>query len=331
MPFMGPRIVLLAVAILFACPKAAFAEPPSVADAGRAPTADELNAQGVELRRQGEDAEALAVFERAHALRPSARAAAQVGLAQQALGHWREAEQGLLQALRGPVDEADSPWLARNRVYLEAGLTVVQNHLGWLRVDSDTSGAEVWIAGQLGGRLPLDHPIRVVAGDVSVEVRASGFEAIRRAVAVEAGSEASATFTFGPPRSDAVPPAAGKRPTRAQSGRRTAGWVTLGGAGGLLLVGIAANATREREVSIYNDDSQCGPSAGQSRYDRCRANRDIGSVAETVAIVTYAGAAVAGIAAGVLLLGGSPAASAPVALRAECGFAANGLLCVGAF
>jgi hypothetical protein len=51
---------------------------------------DELIASGIALRKTGHDAEALAVFQRAYAARPSARAMAQAALAHQALTDWRE-------------------------------------------------------------------------------------------------------------------------------------------------------------------------------------------------------------------------------------------------
>src|SRR5690242_7609040 len=50
------------------------------------PTEDELIRQGVESRRHRDDAGALATFQKAYELHKSARAAAQMGLAEFALG-----------------------------------------------------------------------------------------------------------------------------------------------------------------------------------------------------------------------------------------------------
>src|ERR1700755_329211 len=50
--------------------------------------------EGVSLRRQGRDEEALEVFRRAHAEAPTPRTSAQMALAAQAVGNWVEAEAG---------------------------------------------------------------------------------------------------------------------------------------------------------------------------------------------------------------------------------------------
>jgi hypothetical protein len=310
-------------------------ERANVAVAG--PTADQLIADGIALRKRGEDAEALAVFERTYRLFPSARAAAQIALAQQALGHWREAERGLFEALRGSADDADNQWIARNRTYLEESLATVQGRLAWLDVDSNTPGAEIWIAGELYGRVPLGGPLRVVAGELTVEARAAGSATVRQTLQVAAGSQSRVALTFSNESAEneratqrfETKPAPSLAPP--SSGRRRAGWIALAGSGGLLLVGVAAHVTREWEAQIYNDDSQCGPLLGQTRYDRCKANRDIGSAAQTIAIGAYAGAAVLGGVAGVLLLGGSRTPSAPASGFVGCTLAGSGLSCDGAF
>src|SRR3569832_91379 len=65
---------------------------------------DAVIARGVALRKEGDDQAArdlfMKVYERSH----SARAAGQLGLAEQALGRWEEAEAHLREALRSPND-----------------------------------------------------------------------------------------------------------------------------------------------------------------------------------------------------------------------------------
>jgi hypothetical protein len=324
--------IALVAALLVASPVTAVAQEPRAVAVDSVQTPDELIAKGIELRKRGADAEALAVFQRAYALHPCARAAAQIGLAQQALGHWREAETGLLEALRGSADDTDAEWMARNRVYLDQSLAAVQSHLGWLQVDSNLAGAEVWIAGELGGRVPLDRPIRVVAGEVPLEARASGLGTVQQTVHVEAGAQARAVLTYSsPPMVESRAPHDEPTPTLTDSGRRTAGWFALGGAAGLLLIGVAAQVTREWEAHIYNDDGQCGPMGSLTRYERCGTNRDIGSVAESIALGAYAGAAVAAVTAGVLLFTGSRRASASTTGHAACWVAGDGIRCGGRF
>ncbi|HEX4352161.1 MAG TPA: tetratricopeptide repeat protein, partial [Polyangiales bacterium] len=62
-------------------------------------SADALISQGVALRKQGKNAEALVDFQRAYQISPSPRAQAQIALAEQALGDWIAAEDGLVSAL----------------------------------------------------------------------------------------------------------------------------------------------------------------------------------------------------------------------------------------
>ena len=297
------------------------------------PREQDLISTGVELRRQGRDAEALGAFERAYAQHPSPRAAAQIALAHHALAQWREAERGLLEALDSPGD----PWIVHNRVYLEESLAVVQAHLGWLEVDSNVGGAEIWLGGQPYGRLPLTTPLRVVAGEVIVEVRAPGYAPIQRTLQVAANSRVDAAFPLvmqsGPePRANAdLPLAPGAPVARPSSAKRTAGWITLAGAGALALVGIGGVITREREAAIWNDDAQCGPVPGESRSARCGTNRDIGSAALTIGVGAFVGAAIAGAVSGVLLLGSSQPAAGPTAADVGCRMTGPGFACGGAF
>src|SRR3982751_2270792 len=73
----------------------------------RADDAEPLIRRGIELRRAGRDAEALEQFRQANQLAPSPRAAAQIGLAEQALGRWLDADGHLRAALAAPSD----PWI----------------------------------------------------------------------------------------------------------------------------------------------------------------------------------------------------------------------------
>jgi tetratricopeptide (TPR) repeat protein len=301
--------------------------PPAAA---HAPNADELIAAGVALRKEGRDEEALATFERARALHPSSHATAQVALAHQALAHWREAERELKEAL---VDQDDA-WLARNRVYLEESLIGLQAHLGWVEMESNVDGAEAWIGGQPLGRLPFASPVRVDAGSVTLEVRAPGYAPIQRTVRVEGNATVHAAFLFvvqppAPPATSGEPVAPSNRVERHSPATATAGWIAAATGGGLLLTGIAGLVTREWEAQLYNDDSQCTPLPGETRYQRCATHRDIGSTAQTVAIIAFSGAAAAALAAG-LLLSRRPA-PAQTAKPFGCTTAGLAVVCAGTF
>jgi hypothetical protein len=288
----------------------------------------DLIARGVELRKQGDDAEALATFERSYAQHPEPRALAQIALAHQALAHWREAERAMLSALRSPGD----PWIVRQRAFLDESLRDMDAHLAWLELETNAVVGEVWIDGERCASLPLDGPIRVLAGAHVVEIRASGRPSLERAIRIEAQTRAREAFAFAPQASTLVQADSGSTEGPSSSGasaRRTAGWAVLAGAGALLAGGIVANVVREEQVAIYNDDSRCFKGAAW-RDEQCGSHRDAASTAQTFAIAAYAGAAAATIVS-VTLLAGKSSSPTRTAAPVSCGVRGIGVLCGGAF
>jgi tetratricopeptide (TPR) repeat protein len=146
--------------------------------------ADALILQGLKLREQGQDAEALELFKRAQELAPTPRALAQRALAEQALGDWVQAEIHLREALAA----ADDPWIVQHRVALDGALAVIGDHLGYLQINGGLDGAELWLDGRLVGRLPLLAPLRVVVGRPLLEVTVPGHYPVRREITIKAGS-----------------------------------------------------------------------------------------------------------------------------------------------
>jgi hypothetical protein len=144
---------------------------------------DQLIHEGVDARRQDEDAKALDLFRQAYAMHASPRAAAQMGLAEVALGRWPEAEAHLEEA----VAARNEPWIQKNSKSLNETLARVHQQVGRLDVLGGPTGAEVVIGGEAHGHLPLSKPIRVRAGNVRFEVRAKGYEPETRTVKVEPG------------------------------------------------------------------------------------------------------------------------------------------------
>src|SRR5580704_13340383 len=102
------RATLLATALLL------------VAGAARAQPVEpaRLVKEGIELRRLHRDADALDAFRRAYALDPAPRTLAQIALAEQALGHFVDAESDLQRA----IGAGDDPWIRRSARTLEVGL-----------------------------------------------------------------------------------------------------------------------------------------------------------------------------------------------------------------
>lgn len=165
--------------LLLSCwaPALAFAQD---APADRAAT---LIDEGVELRRGGDDVAALARFEEAYQLNPSPRAAAQVGLAQQALGRWIEADERLREALAA----TDDPFVQEYGAALESSHEAVREQIGQLHVLGGVEGAVVRFGGRRVGTLPMTEPATVVIGTSPLEVTADGYHAVEMELSVRAG------------------------------------------------------------------------------------------------------------------------------------------------
>jgi tetratricopeptide (TPR) repeat protein len=170
--------VLLGAALLL--PAAARAADPDPVKA--------LLAQARQLRLAQRDQEAVELLRRALQLQPSPRVKAELGAAEQAVGRFVEAEELIQQALAA----GDDPWIARYRPVLTAALESMAGRLARLEVLGDRPGALVLIDGRARAQLPMRRPVRVVAGSLTLEVRArdgdAGAAAHRRRPATVAGA-----------------------------------------------------------------------------------------------------------------------------------------------
>lgn len=155
--------------------------PLQVSIADPASDAEALIRKGVELRRQEKDFEAFPLFQQAHQLKPTARAAAQLGLVEQALGRWVDAEVHLLEAMAAEND----PWIKKNKSVLDQSLATVRGHVGQIEVRGEPEGAEVFVNGKPRGTLPLAGPLRAAEGYVEVELRKPGFKTAGRTVTLQ--------------------------------------------------------------------------------------------------------------------------------------------------
>jgi hypothetical protein len=288
-----PLAALLACALVTAQARPALAAPADDTEA------EALIARGIDLREHGKDDDALAAFKKALAKSPSARARAQVALAEQALGIWVAAENDLVLALAADSDA----WIAKNRGALEGALAVVRRHIGSLEVRG-TDGAEVMVDGVRLGVLPSATPFRVEAGKRTLELRLKGFHPSARAIEVPAGGVARETVTLvvmpadsasasdggaGAPRGPAT---GGERdPGRSQ---RIIGWAFAGTGAALLVTGGVGMLVRKGIVDDYNN--RC-PGLGAAQPADCDGKIDSARTWLTVSIVSF-------IAGGVLTLGG---------------------------
>jgi hypothetical protein len=210
---------------------AALAEPSDTTEA--------LVQRGLEARRQGRDAEALALFLEADARDHSPRIQAQIGLALHALGDWLNAEK----MLQGALAARDDGWIEQHRAALQDAQEVVSKHLGWVVVHVAVPAGRVELPGQTSGA--AGEPLRVPSGSWTILVSAPGHEVATRSVHVEPGATSIETITLTPlPRvAPASRPAVAERPAALARARQArgraivpppAGWIAVGLGAGML-------------------------------------------------------------------------------------------------
>ncbi len=326
---LGSKIAALAALVA----SVALAGAPGVAWAGDAVEESEALVQhGVELRTRGQNREALDAFEQAYALHPTPRTRAQIALASQAIGAWIEAERGLDEALRAEGD----PWIERYRGPLEAARATVRTHLGWLKVATNVTGAELVVNGVGVARLPAE-PLRVVAGTVVVGVRAPGYLAARRRVEITPESPVREVLIMEPvvePRvAPADAPASGppalSAAASADSKRVFDGGLALVGGGLLAVTGVVALVFRETNAAVYNDDARCRVGV-LTREEQCGEYSIKAEAALGVELVAFVGAGVLAVT-GVAILA-APRPGKPPRVEVACGpLASLGLSCRGEF
>ena len=266
---------------------------------------DALIRDAILQRRRGNDHLAQVELQRAYDINHSARAAAQLGFAEQALGMWPQAEVHVVAALRA----ADDPWIRRNRTTLEDALATIRGHVGRVEIVGGPAGAQVTVNGQPVGLVPLPEAVAVSSGPVEIEVRAAGAAPEAKTVTVAAGEYARVPFASQPaagatpilpPAAVApLPPAApaGSDLTRVAEtkerddglGRRYAGiGLVVGGlaaAGG----GVAASLVAKHKFDAINADA-----AADRPYDESNGNWKRYETAATVLYVVGAGALIGG-------------------------------------
>jgi len=303
---------------------------------------------GLELREKRDDGGALAEFKRAYQLSKSGHALAQIALAEQALGHWVDAQTNLTHAL----EQADDPWIARNDKLLRQALTSIKGHTGSLEITGAVPGAEILINDEKVGTFPTPE-VLVPAGSVALEVRAPGYLPVVRTVQIPArglarervvlvAAPVAATIDAAQPReppptttNPSVSPALSTTTTTisasaapAESGagwsnRKKAGAGIAAGGAASLAVGIAFQIVREQRAGAFNDD-RCGVTGSLvTGPGDCRSRYDGIQNAEKLAIAGFIGAALlSGVGTYLYLSGGSAPGDAATAS------ASTGLHCV---
>jgi hypothetical protein len=277
--------------------------------------AEALIREGLSLRREGRDREAAERFRAAHEIDRGGRSLAQLALAEQASGQWVAAERDLVRALSMP-----DRWIAEHRDSLAQALAVIRQNVGRLVVESNVSGAELWIDGQRVSVLPLPEPITAAVGTLVVELRAHGYVPVQRSASIRAGelSRLSVDLVAAPPGTEGTPLASQQttNTSDASGAGRTPGFDAL--MGGLVIGGVAiltfggtlaAIAVREINVQEWNDDS-CLP---EPRSDRCGPQQSAFITAEHWAIGLGIASGAFAVTSAILLALGFTESSGPTA------------------
>jgi hypothetical protein len=288
--------------------------------------------RGIELRRSGQDNEALAVFQEALSRAPeSTRVKVHLAATHQALGQWLEAERYLSQVL----SNAEDPYIRRHRPALERAYEFVDRRLGRLDVVGSPEGAELLLSGRSVGTLPLVAPVRVPIGSYTLEVRKDGYHSITRPVSISGRALLRESVELGEREaraSDWRMSTGGGSGVEDRSGGspRWLSWTLTGASVGAAAVSLVAFGIRERHADRWNSE-EC-LAVGSTRGQTCPEELEAGRDAERLAI----GAA---ILSGVLLGGAivSFALEAPDEPRSSaltldgCGLAGAGARCFGSF
>jgi len=248
--------------------------------------AERLTVKALDLRKIGDDQGALPLLERAHELSRSPRSAAQLGLCEQALGRWADAETNLTEGLKGEGD----PWIKKNRRALEDALVTIKSHIARVEIGGEPQGAEVSVNGNVVGRLPLAAPVRANAGQIEIEVRAPGYLPASRNLRIDGGQYQKVVLRLErepPPAATAAAPAvaAAERPASepepataggppavetsrpppasgASDARKAVKWVVLGGA--VLGLGAGIYGTAQNGSLVTDFDGGCGIIGGKA-------------------------------------------------------------------
>lgn len=237
---------------------------------------------GIELRRRGEDAKAHGYFQRAYDVGHTPRAAAQLGLVNQALGFNLEAERYLTEAL-----ETQDPWVLSHRNILEKSRQTVRAHLGRIELRGLPTGATAAWAGQAAQPVPTNNVLWVTPGKLTLTFAAPDHSPATKETSVGAGESvtvdvdmpavpqpAAATPPPAPEPATAAAPAATPAPsTDAAAGDgkplRIAGIITAG-------AGLAAEVTGifvyRSGVNKKNAIEQNASSSNPAPYDESNGN-----------------------------------------------------------
>ncbi len=272
---------------------------------------------GVALRREGRDADALTLFRDLAQRCPQPRVRVQLAWAEQAQGRWVDAERDLREALTGHDDD----WVESRRARLDADLARIREHLGQLQISGGVPGAQVLIDGTAVGTLPMTASVWAPVGALRVELRLAGYYVVRRDVTIVAGQVAREEMPMQPeaPATPVTPPVVVAVPVpvvsppapvmvlppraapspRPSTAWRPVAWATTITASALAVGAVVSLIVRQSRYDAFQGDDRCFVDAASGLpiggADCVSAHSDVGATS-TAAIVT-------GVAAGVFAAG----------------------------
>ena len=163
---------------------------------------EQLIRSGNELRRKGDDLRAFGYLQRAYDMAHTPRAASQLGLCEQALGRFEEAEPHLSEAL-----STHDAWVDAKRESLESAREAVRKKLGQVRVAGVPPGATVTAGKRAAHKLNADASLWLVPGPTTLLIEADGFRSATKSVVVALGEEVKVDAGLVPERTATATPA----------------------------------------------------------------------------------------------------------------------------
>jgi hypothetical protein len=297
--------------------------------------------QGVSLRNAGDHAKAHGYFRRAYDIAHTPRSAAQLGLVEDALAFWNDAEGHLAEALAGKEDA----WIRVNQTILEKALADVRAHLCEVKITGSPVAARVTLGGRFRGDLPLSA--YGPPGTAAVEVQATDYQTLHETVIFVAGKPATLAVhlsllppvaaTRQPPESE--PGLGPDRPMRERDvppvnshGRawmRPAAWAS-GGVATLLLAGGILGAVASDEnyqdfnrPKLANGENRCSTNLADKGGADCANSLSAGDRDKKLAIGAFVGTAVFAAASVVLFVTSESASDGQDAMG--CGLLVGGV------
>jgi hypothetical protein len=177
--------------------------------------------RGIDFRRSGHDQEALVEFQRAAKIQETPRIAAQIALAEQALGMWADAHRDLLRALEHSGDS----WIQQSKATLDRARDTIESNLGQVEVWGTPTGAEVLLDEKPIGNLPSVKGWLAPA-EVTLRVKAGGYVEFSRTLNVVAGGyrreHVELRPRLSPPKVAIEPSAVAMNATQAAQVEKTA-------------------------------------------------------------------------------------------------------------